>query len=66
MNVPSIMAHPPRVQRGDREVTVTDLEAVFLAKEGKVAAQFQDEVFEIEDKGSLEIVMGDGDRSGRF
>jgi hypothetical protein len=42
----------------DEKVAVADLEAIFLAEEAEVAAQFEDEVFEATDEGGLKIVFG--------
>jgi hypothetical protein len=42
----------------NEEVTVANLETVFLSKESEIATEFEDEVFEIIDEGGFKVVFG--------
>ena len=42
----------------DEEVTVTDLQPIFLSQEGEVPTEFQDEISEAGDKRSFQVVLG--------
>lgn len=49
-------------QEVEAEVLAADLQEVLLADEGEVAAQFNEEAFEIGDEGVLEVRFGMGFR----